>query len=211
MIAQRQLPRLYLTTPALEDTAAFAPAIAAAFEAADIAAVLLRLADADERTLINRIRTVAPAIQGRDAALLLDGRPELVARSGADGAHLFGIEAFTAALSMLKPDRIAGAGGVRNRHDAMAAGESGADYVMFGDPDASGRRPRVELTLDMIAWWAELIELPCIGYAATLDEIAPLAQAGADFVALGEWTWQEPQRAGEVVAAAARALAARAA
>ena len=39
--------------------------------------------------------------------------PSIAARAGADGAHLTGIEAFAAALALLKPDRIAGAGGLR--------------------------------------------------------------------------------------------------
>ena len=34
-------------------------------------------------------------------------------RAGADGAHLTGIEAFAAALAKLKPDRIAGCGGLQ--------------------------------------------------------------------------------------------------
>ena len=40
---------------------------------------------------------------------------------------------------MLKPARIAGCGRLATRHDAMLAAEAGADYVMFGEPDAAGR------------------------------------------------------------------------
>jgi thiamine-phosphate pyrophosphorylase len=138
----RPPPRLYLVTPELDDTASFARDLDSVLTSADIAAVLLRLADADERALVNRAKTVAAAVQRRDIALLLDGRVEIVGRVGADGAHLTGIEAFTAALPSLKPDRIAGAGGLRSRHDAMLAGESGADYVLFGEPDRRGNRPQ---------------------------------------------------------------------
>ena len=132
--APRPTPRLYLITPPVADAAGFAPQLQAALGAADVAAVLLRLADADERALINRAKTLAEAVQRRDVALLVDGRPEIVARAGADGAHLNGIDAFATALSLLKPDRIAGAGGLLSRHDAMLAAETGADYVMFGEP-----------------------------------------------------------------------------
>ena len=92
-------PRLYLITPPVADPAAFAPQLQAALGAGDVAAVLLRLADADERTLINRAKAVADIVQRRDVALLLDGHPDIVARAGADGAHLSGIEAFAAALA----------------------------------------------------------------------------------------------------------------
>ena len=78
----------------------------------DVAAVLLRLAPTDQRTMIARIKALAPAIQNGGAALLIDGPVELVARAGADGAHLTGIEALQEALPSLKPDRIAGVGGL---------------------------------------------------------------------------------------------------
>ena len=214
----RPSPRLYLFTPPLADTAAFAPGLAAALGAGDVAAVLLRLQGADERMLINRAKAAAVAVQSRDVALLLDGHPELAARAGADGSHLTGIEALTAAIGMLRPDRIAGAGGLRSRHDAMLAGELGADYVMFGEPPrfssphagddgSAGGRPPFEAVLERIAWWAELFQPPCIGYAAGLDEVAPLAQAGTDFVALGDWIWTHAQGPAAAVAAAAASLA----
>jgi thiamine-phosphate pyrophosphorylase len=214
------MARLYLFTPLLDDTAAFARTLERALPAADIAAVLLRLNDADERALINRIKTVAAVVQRHDVALLVDGRPELVARAGADGAHLSGIEALRAALALLKPDRIAGAGGLRSRHDAMLAGETEADYVMFGEPErgpagqgrghAPGKNPPFPAVEERVAWWAELFQPPCIGYASSADQIGPLAQAGADFVALGEWIWSEPTGTERALAAAAQTLAAAA-
>jgi thiamine-phosphate pyrophosphorylase len=206
-MTKAQRPRLYLVTPLLADDAAtFARGIGAALDAADVAAVLLRLEDADERTLIDRVKTVAAAVQKRDIALLLDGRPGIAARAGADGAHLFGIAAFSAAAASLKPDRIAGVGGLRSRHDAMLAGEASADYVMFGDPDRRGSRPPLDAILEQVEWWAELLEPACVGYAASQDEIRPLAAAGADFIALGDWIWTDPKGAAAAVAAAAEQL-----
>jgi thiamine-phosphate pyrophosphorylase len=204
--AQRSRQRLYLVTPRLDDTASFTRDVDAALEAADIAAVLLRLAESDERTLISRAKVIASIVQGRDVALLLDGHSHIVARADADGAHLGDIESFTAALASLKPDRIAGAGGLHSRHDAMVAAEAGADYVMFGEPDRQDRRPPFDELQERLAWSAELLQLPCIGYAANLDEVAPLARTGADFVALGEWIWTHPQGVTVAVAAAAKNL-----
>jgi thiamine-phosphate pyrophosphorylase len=225
-------PRLYLITPPVAEPAAFAPQLEAALAAGDVAAVLLRLNAADERTLINRTKSLAEIVQRRDVALLVDNRPGIVARAGADGAHVSGIDAFAAALSLLKPDRIAGAGGLSSRHDAMLAAETGADYVMFGEPppypppqagegshhfpppragEGQGGGPRRRMPFDDIlerlTWWAELFEIPCVGYAASRDEVAPLAQTGADFIALGEWIWTEPQNTAATIAAAAQQLA----
>ncbi len=207
MNPQRPRQRLYLVTPQVGDTASFERDLGGALQAGDIAAVLLRLEPADERTLINRAKTIAAVVQRRDVALLLDGYPEIAARAGADGAHLTGIAALTAAIRILKPDRIAGAGGLRSRHDAMLAAEAGADYVMFGEPDRRGDRPPFDAIEDRLAWWSELFESPCVGYAANLDEVAPLAQAGADFAALGDWIWTQTQAPAAMVAAAAGRLA----
>src|SRR5665811_2082245 len=89
----RPAPRLYLVTPPVADAQAFSVTLAAALAAGDVAAVLLRLAEGDERTQINRAKTLSPAVQDKGAALLLDGHADLVARAGADGAHLTGIAA----------------------------------------------------------------------------------------------------------------------
>jgi thiamine-phosphate pyrophosphorylase len=199
-------PRLYLFTPPLGDTAAFADKLAAALETDDIAAVLLRLEDADERTLINRAKAIAAIVQPRGTALILDGRAEIAARAGADGAHLSGIDALTAAIGALKPGRIAGAGALKSRHDAMLAGEANADYVMFGETDRHGRTPPFAAVIERVEWWAEVFEIPCVGYAGNLDEVSALAQAGSDFVALGDWIWTSDQAPAATIAAASKCL-----
>ena len=200
-------PRLYLVTEPVADPDVTAPALTAALEAGDIAAVLLRLSRADERTLINRIKALAPLVQDREIALLLDGHPDLVARAGADGAHLTGLQAFQDALPTLKPSRIAGVGGLHTRHDAMLAGEAEADYMMFGQPEGEAA-PLLETTVERVSWWAEVFQLPCVGYAHSPAEVAPLAAAGADFVALGAFIWDDPQGPAAAIRASARALAA---
>jgi thiamine-phosphate pyrophosphorylase len=204
--APSRAPRLMLFTPEVTDAAAFARAVEPVLAAADIAALVLRLADADERTLVNRIKALAPAVQERGAALLIAGRADIVARGGADGAHLAGYETFAAALDALKPERIAGCGGLATRHDAMQAADDGADYVMFGEPDPAGRRPSFAAIVERVEWWAEVFQVPCVAWAGEAAEVSPLAAAGADFVALGDWIWSDPEGSVEAIAAAGRAL-----
>jgi thiamine-phosphate pyrophosphorylase len=202
---RRPAPRLYLVAP--RDAAGLANQLADALGAADIAAVLLRLPATDERGQVNHVKALAPTVQNRGAALLLDGHPDLAARAGADGSHLSGIEALGSAIVTLKPARIAGCGGLETRHEAMVAAEAGADYVMFGEPDTSGGRPAFEAIAQRVAWWAEVFEIPCVGFAATLDEVEPLAAAGADFIAMGDWVFGAGHGAAAAVADAARRLA----
>jgi thiamine-phosphate pyrophosphorylase len=190
---RREPPRLYLVAPPTGDPARLADALAPALAAVEVAAVLLPLTGDDERALLNGLKALAPAVQGAGAALVLDGRPDLVARAGADGAHLADTDEFRSAVASLKPERIAGCGGLATRHDAMLAAESGADYVMFGEPGENGHRPSFDAIIERVEWWAEVFEIPCVGYAATLDEIAPLAKAGADFVAVGAFAFDDPR------------------
>jgi thiamine-phosphate pyrophosphorylase len=202
----RPAPRLYLVTPAIAD-GSFARELSAAMDGADVAAVLLRLADSGERAQTDLVKSLAPIVQSQDAAVLLDGHAGLVARAGADGAHLTGIDGFEDAVAALKPDRIAGAGGLLTRHDAMLAAEAGADYAMFGEPDAQGHRPPFDEIVERVGWWAEVFRTPCVGFAASFDEIAPLAAAGADFVAVGDFIFADTRGPRAATAAAAALLA----
>jgi len=198
-VPPRPVPRLYLATPVVDDPALLMADLPGLLAAADVAAVLLRLKPTDQRTMISRVKTLAPVIQDGGAALLLDGHVELVARAGADGAHLTGIEAMEDAMPTLKPDRIAGVGGLATRHDSMAAGEAGADYVLFGEPDAKGQRPSVEAIAERLQWWAELFEPPCVGFAASREEAHEFAAAGADFVLVGDFIWNDKRGAKEAL------------
>jgi thiamine-phosphate pyrophosphorylase len=73
----------------------------------------------------------------------------------------------------------------------MLAAEAAADYVMFGEPDADGRRPGFDAVLERVSWWAEVFEAPCVGFAASLDEVEALVQSGADFIAIGDPLWND--------------------
>ena len=187
--SQRATPRLYLVTPPIGNPADIADGLADALNATEIAAVLLRLGPGDETAQLARIKALRILIQSNGAALILDGHAALVAPAEADGAHLAGIDAFKAAAPALKPARIAGCGGLATRHDAMLAAESGADYVMFGEPDATGRRPSFDAVLERVAWWTEIFEVPCVAFAGNLGEVEQLARVNAEFVAVGDEIW----------------------
>jgi thiamine-phosphate pyrophosphorylase len=200
------VPRIYLATPAVDDPSALVASLPGLLADADVAAVLLRLQTTDQRSMISKVKTLAPAIQNAGAALLLDGHVELVARAGADGAHLSGIAALEEALPTLKPDRIAGVGGLETRHDSMLAGELGVDYVLFGEPDAEGKRPSAEAIAERLDWWAELFEPPCIGYATSREEAYEFARAGADFVLVDDAIWADARGASAALAEIGQAI-----
>jgi thiamine-phosphate pyrophosphorylase len=201
--------RLYLVTPPIADAAAFVPGLAAACAAGDIAAVLIILAEADERAQVGRIKTLAPVAQAAGAAAIVAASPAVAMRGGADGAHIPGDDAagLRAAVEALQPDRIVGAGRLRSRHAAMSAGEAGVDYVMFGEPRADGSLPAFDLVAERAAWWAALFTVPCVAFARSLEDIPALAATGSEFVALGDAVWLHPDGAAAAVGKALAAIA----
>ena len=170
---------------------------------------LARIAPAAEGEAKRIVQRIVELAAPRDVATLVENDARLAARVGADGAHITGVGTELAeALASLHPERIVGAGGLRSRDDAMAAGEAGADYVMFGEPRRDGYTPPLAETLERTAWWAEIFQTPCVAFAGALDAVAPLTAAGADFVALGDAVWLAPSAAAAM--AEAQALVAKA-
>lgn len=203
-------PRLVLVSPPLDDAAPFAARAAAAAAAGGLASLLVRLAATDPGRRKAIVRGVCEAVQPLGVAVIVVGDARLAAHADADGAHLEGPgEELAAALRSLKPKRIVGVGRLGDRDEAMIAGEAEPDYLMFGDPSADGFVRPLDWRLERVGWWAEIFNLPCIGYAAAADEVAALARAGADFVALGDWVWREADPAGIVARAAGELALAR--
>jgi thiamine-phosphate pyrophosphorylase len=170
--------------------------------------VLLRLAARDDAAAKRIVRALGELAAAREAALLIDGNPTLAARAGADGVHVAGIgDALSEAIAQMKPERIVGCGGLRLRDEAMTAGEAGVDYVMFGDAGRDGRTPPFAETLERTAWWAEIFNIPCVACSPDLGGVAPLAAAGADFVALGDCVWTDARGIASAIREAQAALA----
>lgn len=208
------LARLYLITPLLEEVEAFAPRLAEACGAGRVDAVLVRLAGADERGLVNRIKALAPAAQDHGAALVVAAEQAvgdlatLATRAGADGVHVSGnLTRLRELRERLKAERALGAGGLRTKDDAMTAGEAGADYLLFGEPRADGSLPALESVVERVAWWAEIFETPCVAYAPRLEDVPALAATNAEFIALADAVWAHPDGPAAAVRAAIGALA----
>lgn len=203
--------RLYLITPPALDPASFRDDLAAALDAGDVAAVQLRLKDIEDDALKRAIDALRPVAQSRGVAFLLNDRPDLVRETGADGAHVGADDMDVAqARRLLGPDLTLGASCYASRDRAMAAGEAGADYVAFGAffPTATKDAP-ARAAPDILAWWAELMELPCVAIGGiSAENCAPLVMAGADFLAVIGAVWGHAGGAAAGVRALNAAIAA---
>jgi thiamine-phosphate pyrophosphorylase len=181
------------------DPGAARDCLAAALEAGDVAALLVREDGAEERT-VRMLGTLQSLAQGRNVAVVLAGPEELAQRLGADGVEVSERAGYDAARKRLGASAIVGADCGISRHFAMEMAEAGADYVGFANAAEGGR--------EFVAWWGELFEVPCVALdPAAPDEAGELARLGADFVTPAEAMWASPAGAGEVVLETLRRLA----
>ncbi len=188
-------PRLYLVSPPRLDAAAFADPLARALGAGDVGCFQLWLPDADEDLTRRAAERLMPVAHRHEVAFLINDRPALARAIGADGVHLTAENAgVAAARRTLGDDLSLGVSCFGSRHRAMEAGELGADYVSFGPFFTSPTKPDAPaIEPDILTWWAELFELPCVAIGGvTAANAGGLARAGADFVAAVSWVWDHP-------------------
>lgn len=195
--------RLYLVTPArIGDPDAFARTLDGALSVGDVAAVQIRVkgedgaAPAPDADIRRVAQALIPVIQNRGAAAILNDRPDIAAELQADGAHVGQDDApYAEARAIVGPDAVVGVTCHASRHLAIEAAEAGADYVAFGAFfDTTTKSPKSRATPEIIQWWAELIEVPCVAIGGvTHENCAPLVRAGADFLAVSSGVWDHPE------------------
>lgn len=206
--------RLYLISPPQVEPAAFAENLKAALDAGDVASLQLRLKDGERTASDNAFRRAAEAVlpicHEYDVALIINDRPDLAVKLGADGVHVGqDDEPYAEARRILGPDRIVGVTCHNSRHLAMEAAEAGADYVAFGAFfPTDTKQPKTRAEPDIVSWWSELMEVPCVAIGGiTVENCAPLIEAGADFLAVSAGVWRHPDGAAAAVKAFHAAIA----
>ncbi len=130
---------------------------------------------------------LAALCQARGAGLIINDDAELAQAVGAAGVHL-GREdgGLAAARRLLGPQAVIGASCYQDFERARQAVAEGASYVAFGAVHASPTKPgaaRAPLTLFDRAR-RELPVPACAIGGITLDNVAPVIQAGARLVAV---------------------------
>lgn len=196
--------RLYLITPPAFDLVTFAPALEDALAGDDVACVQLRLKDTPDTDVLRIGAALKPIVQDAGAAFIVNDRPDLAAKLGADGVHIGqGDASYAEARRVLGADHIVGITCHNSRHLAMEAAEAGADYVAFGAFFPTGTKaPSHWAEPDILEIWSEIAETPCVAIGGiTIENAAPLVRAGADFLAVSAGVWRHPQGPRAAVAA----------
>jgi len=191
------MTRLYLITPpVIADASAFARQLEAAFDAGDVAALQIRLKDANDNDLTAVTRTIAPLAQARGVAVLMNDRVQLVKPLRLDGAHVGQSDMpLKEARKLLGPDLMIGVTCHNSRHLAMVAAEDGADYVAFGAFYPTTTKAVEHMAeLETLEIWQETMEVPCVAIGGiTAQNANAVARAGADFIAVSGAVWNHPE------------------
>lgn len=196
--------RLYLITPPKLDPKPFAETLKGALDGGDVACLQLRLKDVSDDEIARAVEMLMPVTQSRDVAFILNDRPDLASRFGCDGVHVGQEDTpYAEARAILGKDRIVGVTCHNSPHLAMEAGEAGADYVAFGAFfPSSTKDPKTACDIEVLKWWAEVMVVPCVAIGGiTVENAAPLVDAGADFLAVSGGVWA--RESGPAVAVAA--------
>jgi thiamine-phosphate pyrophosphorylase len=202
-MSERLQTLLYLITPPHVDET-FAATLHGALAGGHVAAVQLRLKDVDDAQIVAVAKELKPIVQDAGAAFILNDRPDLADRVGADGVHVGQSDApYAEARRVMGPERIVGVTCHASRHLAMEAGEAGADYVAFGAFHPSDTKAPPEFAEpELLEWWQALMEIPCVAIGGiTVENGEALVRAGADFLAVANGVWTYPQGPRAAVAA----------
>ena len=185
--------RLYLITPSTFSLDEFAVDLEQALDSGDVACVQLRMKESYDEDIIKAANVLMPICHKKDVAFIINDRPDLALKVGADGVHV-GQEdvSYKEARAILGENRIIGVTCKDSKHLAMTAGEQGADYVAFGSFFPTETKITTSsATPDILDWWQELFEIPCVAIGGITPEKADdIAGAGADFVAVCSGVWQ---------------------
>ena len=184
--------RLYLVTPPAFERRAFAEQLQAALGAGDVASLQLRMKNAADDDIRRAADVLMPIAQSAGVAFILNDRPDLAAQLRADGIHIGQDDmAYAEARSLVGKDAIVGVTCHASRDLAISAADAGADYVAFGAFFPSSTKiVTTPASLEIIEWWSELFEIPCVAIGGiTVENCKPVIEAGADFLAVAGGVW----------------------
>lgn len=193
-MADADHPQLYLVTPPEFELSSFPDTLASVLDAHDVACLRLAMATKDEDRLSRACDALRAVAHDRDVAIVIEAHVGLAERMGLDGVHLIdGARSVRKVRKVLGNDAIVGAFCGVSKHDAMTAGESGADYISFGPAGVSALGDGTQAEVDLFAWWSEMVEVPVVAEGSLDIETIKSLAAQTDFFAIGEEIWRQEE------------------
>lgn len=185
-------PQIYLITPTEIDLAVFTPQLASVLDAHPVACVRLALSTKDEVDLSRAADALREVTHARDVALVVTDHLLMVERLGLDGVHLSdAARSVRYARKELGEDAIVGSFCGPSKHDGMAAGEAGADYISFGPVQASPLGDGSFAEREIFEWWSEVIEVPVVAEGGVSEDMVRALAPYTDFFGIGDEIWSQ--------------------
>lgn len=198
---------LYLITPEKIVLPEFKAVLTELVAEVPVSCLQLRLPDLSLSEFKETVDTLAPIAWDKDIAVLLCDEADLVKEMDLDGVHLEydnSAKNVKAARKMIGDEKSLGVSCGSSKHEAMLAGEAGADYISFGPlfPSPTKGIPAEEGVKEALSWWAIMMELPCVAIGGlSLDNVETALETKAEFIAPLSGIWSAEQ--GPVAAAKA--------
>ncbi|HCR85114.1 MAG TPA: thiamine phosphate synthase [Alphaproteobacteria bacterium] len=204
--------QLYLISPPHFNLDEFQIRLEEALSAEHIPVFQLRMKTKDENgfyinppiesELVEAARILLPICRKYNTAFILNDNPKLAKQLGCDGVHL-GSENMSVrdARKICGENFIIGASCYASKDLAYEAAEQSANYVAFGQfYETKTKEAKGRPTLDLLKFWSTYTTLPCVAIGGIkVDNAKPIADAGADLIAVVTGVWDYEKGPAEAV------------
>ena len=187
---------LYLITPPMIEVGEFKEQLVEALKPGLVKVVQLRLKDVDDQDVIEVGKTLRPICHHFDTTFIVNDRPDLAIKIGADGVHLGEKDSNVKnARVILGSSAIIGVSCYNSKHKAMLASEQGANYVAFGAfHHTKTKVPKYRARLDIIEDWSYISNVACVAIGGlTANNCSNVVSAGADYIAVISAVWNDKE------------------
>ena len=187
---------LYLITPPIIELSEFKEQLVQALTPGLVEVVQLRLKGVDDQHVIDVGKTLRPICHHFDTTFIVNDRPDLAIKIGADGVHLGEEDSNVKnARTILGSSAIIGVSCYNSKHKAMLASEEGANYVAFGAVyHTKTKIPKYRARIDIIEDWSYISNVACVAIGGiTANNCSNIVNAGADYIAVISAIWNDKE------------------
>ncbi len=186
---------IYLVSPPQIELESFSLRLQHALKTGLVPAFQLRLKGYDSQEVKKISQELKKICHDNNCLFLLNDFYEIAWDVGANGVHLGSEDGSISLVRKKSPkDFVIGVSCYDSKDLAMRAGEQGADYLSFGTffPSKT-KNSQGKPTTEILTWCDELINLPTVAIGGINEKNChELVKAGADFLAVISYVWDNP-------------------
>lgn len=192
--------QLYIISPEKIEIEPFKQELEQSLSTGKVAVFQLRLKKISDDEIVSYGKELLSICQKYSVQFILNDRPDLAKKIGADGVHIGEEQDGTLqnARKIIGKDKIVGVSCYGSTDRAIQMAEAGADYVAFGAffPTKT-KEPKARPEPEILKWWVTNCTVPCVAIGGIkADNCSQIVKAGADFIAVVSAIWEHPKGTG---------------